>query len=580
MWPSKSTFSKPTLKKPWTAVCDRTIVERFKPQRWQRSSQILALGLLSALLTSVPGLAAERITITYWPFGEFYLSVQDLELFAQDGTVTADLAFYARFASPDALKDLQEVLSRKFPLDAVTISQLTYTTMGENLLRQISPAIITADPKASFYYLRSALILAAADPEGLTILNILRQYGASELNFNTQVILQLANVASRLIAETDAIIAMIQQEGMTAAQAESEAGLTVSNLPDISQLGAQRWTKERFEFVRNRDRVPVALYLPQDSAAPAPLIIISPGLASGISTFEYLAQHLASQGFAVAILEFPTSGEGRVSRFLRGFATEFRPLEWVEQPLYISALIDELEQRVQNNPGLASRMDLTKIGLLGQSLGGYTVLATAGGQLEWPTLQRVCGEVQTPGSEYAFNLALILQCPGEDDKDVVPTKPLHDRRVSAVLAINPVTFPAFGDRGLAQLQVPAMIVTSSDDYFAPPVPEQIVPFTQLGSTQKYLVTVKNGTHFSFLGAEGSGTLPIPSEILGPELEVAKGYMRSLSTAFFKVHLAGQEDYASYLSASYAQQISQETLALTVLKNLTSEQLEQARRQVR
>ena len=45
---------------------------------------------------------------------------------------------------------------------------------------------------------------------------------------------------------------------------------------------------------------------------------------------------------------------------------------WFAQPLDVSALIDQVEQR------WGARVDTQQVGLLGQSLGGYTVTALAG----------------------------------------------------------------------------------------------------------------------------------------------------------------------------------------------------------
>jgi predicted dienelactone hydrolase len=119
-----------------------------------------------------------------------------------------------------------------------------------------------------------------------------------------------------------------------------------------------------------------------------------------------------------------------------------------------------------------------------------------------------------------------------------------------------------------------MLVAGSDDTVAPTLPEQIQPFTWLTTPNKYLVLLRGGTHFSTL-AESTGGIPVPPPALGPSPEVAQEYMKALSVAFFKTHIANDLDYRSYLNASYAQFISQNTLPLSLIQSLTQNQLKQA-----
>jgi len=53
-------------------------------------------------------------------------------------------------------------------------------------------------------------------------------------------------------------------------------------------------------------------------------------------------------------------------------------------------------------------------------------------------------------------------------------------------------------------------------------------------------------------------------------------MKALSVAFFKTYIAGEPAYQPYLSASYAQAISQYTIPLSLVRSLTAEQLTRER----
>jgi predicted dienelactone hydrolase len=49
-------------------------------------------------------------------------------------------------------------------------------------------------------------------------------------------------------------------------------------------------------------------------------------------------------------------------------------------------------------------------------------------------------------------------------------------------------------------------------------------------------------------------------------------VKALSVAFFQTFIAGQSDYQVYLSASYAQYISQSIIPLSLIQTLTPNQL--------
>jgi predicted dienelactone hydrolase len=65
---------------------------------------------------------------------------------------------------------------------------------------------------------------------------------------------------------------------------------------------------------------------------------------------------------------------------------------------------------------------------------------------------------------------------------------------------------------------------------------------------------------------------VPPQVIGPAPEVAQEYMKALSVAFFQMYIADQSDYQVYLSASYAQYISQSIIPLSLIQTLTPIQL--------
>ncbi|MBD2677139.1 MULTISPECIES: hypothetical protein [Nostoc] len=70
-------------------------------------------------------------------------------------------------------------------------------------------------------------------------------------------------------------------------------------------------------------------------------------------------------------------------------------------------------------------------------------------------------------------------------------------------------------------------------------------------------------------------MPIPTQVIGSGQAIAHRYLKVLSVPFFESYIAEQPSYLSYLSTDYANTISQQPLPLSLIKSLTSEQLEQA-----
>ncbi|AHJ30068.1 alpha/beta hydrolase [Nodularia spumigena CS-584] len=547
----------------------------------------LSLGILSTLLTATPGLGAERINFFYPPYGEFSLSVDALEIFAKEGTITDELAFYASRANPQQLAQLRELLQQQFNVTPTLVSQVTYSPIGEDLIQRLGGLIRTESRQNGFYALRSALILAAANPEGLTVVNFLRQFPSPTLRLNFTEGLKLVDDLSQVLQKRDEVVAWIQQKAIARATPIAPLNAAVTNptidfaqQPDLTSPGAFTWRRKEFILLdQSRDRIiPTHLYLPaatpstspENPSPPFPLIVISHGVASDRSSFAYLAEHLASYGFAVAVLEHPGSNAERVERYLTGLAGPLEAKEFVNRPLDIKFLLDQLEIMEKFNPALQGKLNFEQVGAIGHSFGGYTVLSLAGAKINFEQLQQDCNSNMS-----SFNLSLFLQCQVTEleAKDYQ----LQDERIKAVLAINPLSSSIFGKSEVSQIQVPVMLVANSQDIATPIVSEQVRPFTWLTTPNKYLVLIENGTHFSVLteATSGNDVLPIPSALLGPNRAPAYAYLKALNVAFWETHLLNRPEYASYLQPSYAQYLSQAPLNLSLLKSLSAEQLHQA-----
>jgi predicted dienelactone hydrolase len=533
----------------------------------------LGLGFLSTLLTATPGLGAERISFFYPPFGEFSLSVDSLEIFAKEGKIDEDFSFYASRATPEQLAQLRDLLQQRFNVSPTLVSQITYSPIGEEVVQRLGDLLLTESRQNGFYAIRASLILAASDRQGLTVINLLRRFPSQTIRLNYTEGLRIVDDLSQLFKKKDEVVAFLQKEAIAQA---ANSPFDFSKQADLRSPGKFRWQKKSLELndsSRNR-RLPVDIYLPEAGSEttrkpPFPLIVISHGLASDRSTFAYLAQHLASYGFAVAVLEHPGSNAERFQLYFAGLAKPPEPTEFINRPLDIKYMLNELERLDKSDPSLQGKLNFQQIGAIGHSFGGYTVLTLAGAKINFKQLYQDCN----PNNSY-FNLSLLLQCQATELSP--KTYELKDDRIKAIMAINPINSSVLGQSSISQIKIPVMLVAGSQDIFAPPVFEQIRPFTWLSNSNKYLAVIENATHFSAIAepTPENSVLPVPAALLGPNSAPVYSYLNALSVAFLETHLLNRPEYRSYLQPSYGQFISQEPLNLSILQSFTSSQFNQ------
>lgn len=519
------------------------------------SFSLKTLGLVAfnlAIALALPARSAEKIILRYGPL-EFSLKRESLEAYAREGTISPDLASFVTRLDARGQENLREILLTKADVDAIAVSQFFYSTQGETILEVVGKLVQTPSRLSGFYALRSALILAANDEEGLTPLNIIKRFPTSEIFLNSEFAFDLLGQVSQSVRQTQRAIAAIEAEVAKPEGEKEEFSL------DLQRMGNFSYRQQTLIFDdRNRDRVFLTdIYLPRRRDR-LPLVIISHGLGSDRQTYTYLAQHLASHGFAVAVPEHPGSNAQHLQDLVAGFTRDISPpREFIDRPLDIQFFLDRLTQMY------GDRINWQQVGVIGQSFGGYTALALAGAELNFPQLEDRCQR-----QHYSLNLSLLLQCPAQtlarQDYN------LHDDRVKAVIAINPITSSIFGDAGISAIQVPTAIVTGSADTIAPALDEQILPFTALTAVHKYLILLRGGTHFSTLGAS-SNDVPLPPQVLGPDPAIARNYLEALSLAFFGVYIAEDGRYQSYLSADYTRHIQREEMPLSIVESLHREQ---------
>ena len=537
--------------------------------RTRRSIAPKYLGLFAftAVWTAAPALGAERIYVTYGPV-EVSVPIESLALFANEGQIDSNLDGFAQYANESQLAEIRSALQAKAEISQVTIAQFLYTPQGEVLLRRLGRLIQTKARQPGFYAIRAALILAASDPEGLTIVNVLRKFPTYGIRIDLARGLAIANELTSLINRSNQTIAGIAQLSEAQAALQSTIPPAVRLQPQLP--GPYTWKKSSVTLTSpNRDRTfNMDIYLPQRSRQPAPVVVISHGLGSDRISFQYLARHLASYGFAVAVPEHPGSNAQQIQNLVTGRTNELaEPAEFINRPLDIKDLLDYLTKLSTTDPAYQGQLDLQRVGVIGQSFGGYTALALAGAGINFAQLENDC-ELENE----TWNLSLLLQCRARGLERNQYN--FSDPRIKAAIAINPIVSSILGETNLSQIKIPVMLIAGSADTVAPALLEQIQPFTWLTSPNKYLVVMNNGTHFSTIEESPQSLFLPPAEAIGPEPALARRYVSGLSLAFMESFLNNKSNFRPYLEPSYALSISEDTLGLRILRSLTPQQLQQ------
>lgn len=525
----------------------------------------LKLSLASGLLAWVfgiwnPGRAVETITLEWGPLSQ-QIQLQDLTEFAATGQVPADLKLYSPFLTPQTRQALRSHLDLDPAVSHIVIDELLHTPGGTQLLNTLKAVA----PNLSPTDLQVTITQASTAADGLSVLGILQALPEDTLDINLGTLLSLAAQFNLARLESEALSRVLEEElpvGSTAAVSLDSQ--------DPARPGTAKF--ERWELVlrdRSRDRnIPIDLYWSDQTHGP--LVVISHGFGADRRFFAYLAEHLASHGLTVVSVEHPGSNvsalvsvpeddrESTHSRVLP--ATEF-----LDRPKDISFVLDRMEKLNQYSYSLRDRLNSNQVTLIGHSLGGYTGLALAGAPLDLRNLEPFCQQLN-PAS---FSPADWLQCAALDLP--IQQANLTDPRITQLVIMNPLTGLLFGENGLHQVTIPVLMVAGTHDRVTPMAEQQLKPFIQLGSSEKYLATIIRGTHLSLGDPENLNPelsrIPFMPKLPTLGATQLRSFIQGITLSFILHQDVNGPDYSPYLTASYAERYSTAALPLRLTQTL-------------
>jgi predicted dienelactone hydrolase len=269
----------------------------------------------------------------------------------------------------------------------------------------------------------------------------------------------------------------------------------------------------------------ISLAEPDRSGAPYPLIVSSAKVGA------ILAPYLVTHGFVWA-------GVTRIDTY-----SEYNA-EMIEQPLDILFALDQ----VAANPPeeLEGVIDAEHTGATGYSFDGTNALVLGGTRIDPEFYLAQCASADATAEAILSLFPSRYQCAVADEWEAFAAhageaittsqdglwQPMTDARIRAVMPLAGEGWLLFGDKGLAAVGRPTLIlVATEDELYA----ENALIYELLGTADKALISFVGQDHMM---------------VYDPEM-VAR--MAHFAVAFFGYHLQGREDLAYYFSEEFVSQ---------------------------
>jgi predicted dienelactone hydrolase len=339
----------------------------------------------------------------------------------------------------------------------------------------------------------------------------------------------------------------------TAPQPSATAGPTAT--PDatqtaldypLSQPGPYFTGKRSYSFVdesRGGRKVPVTVWYPavkpegykgttakdaepDMSAAPYPLLIMSTTMANTI------AAYLVTHGFSIASVDGIDS-------------SDVWDLWLVDYPLDLLYALDQTASGIQ---GLEGVVDAEHAGAMGYSFDSWDSLALGGARVDPQFYLDQCAQATTMNPVPAeWWIKYICTPAGKWDEFTTHAgeaitqtedglwQPMTDQRIRAVMPMAPEGAWILGERGLAAVDRPTLIIAAQNDQLNYYDLEAVPIYHGLGASDKSMITFLNQGHMMIFDS------------------VMRKRMAHFAVAFFGYHLQGKQDYAQYFSQEFVAQ---------------------------
>lgn len=205
---------------------------------------------------------------------------------------------------------------------------------------------------------------------------------------------------------------------------------------------------------------PTVYWAPENPAGnKQPLILFSHGFKGCAAQSSFLTEALAKAGYWVFAPDHDDAVcGGHIGNLFDLTARSFTDPESWDDTVYADRAdnLRDLVDTLKDDPQFKDRIDFSRIGLMGHSLGGYTVMGLAGGWTSWKM-----------------------------------------RGVKAVLALSPHSHPFIVHHTVAGISIPIMYQGGTRDFETVSGIKKIVDAYHQTTSPKYLVEFNGANHFAW-----------------------------------------------------------------------------------
>jgi len=271
---------------------------------------------------------------------------------------------------------------------------------------------------------------------------------------------------------------------------------------------------------------------PDTSGAPYPLLLSSTTIGN------YFSPHLASHGFVATGVngQRPSDAWGA----------------WlVDYPRETVFMLNQISKTKLE--GLEGMIDAEHAGALGYSFDGYNTLALGGARVDPEFYRAQCAQAaqrEPPLEEWyikyycaaAEDWEAFVAAAGDiatNDTDGL-WQPMTDPRIRAVMPMAPEGAMLFGEKGLAEVDRPMLLIGATEDKGFMSCPydlEAVYIYNHVKAQDRAMISFIGQRHLMIWDQE------------------PKARMRHFATAFFGYHLQGRAEYADYFSPEFVSQYS-------------------------
>ncbi|MBE5203737.1 alpha/beta fold hydrolase [Pectobacterium sp. FL60-S17] len=264
-----------------------------------------------------------------------------------------------------------------------------------------------------------------------------------------------------------------------------------------------------------------------------PLIVVSHGYGGSWFNQFWLAQVLVKQGYIVAAPNHP----GTTFKDMR---TEKAQALW-QRPHDLSRVITALLA----TPEKTGLVDAKRIAAVGHSLGGWTVLALAGGRFSTEQFEKDC---LTHAGLASCKVYEKMQVEKNAASRVQLDKALADPRISAVISLDMGLARGFTAESLAAINIPILIMAAGYPNDELPAKLESHDLAQkLSPAHSAYKEIADATHFSFMQLCKPGAVEIiNAENPGDGMICLDGGERSRE----QIHQEVGKDVSDFLQAAW------------------------------